>query len=47
MTMTSELILVTATSVVGLILAGQLLQQESESAPEAEAVPIPVRTDEN
>ncbi|MDJ1178249.1 hypothetical protein PJF56_05185 [Roseofilum sp. BLCC_M91] len=52
--MTSELILVTATSVVGLILvlseteglAQRLIENQSESAPETEVVPIPVRTDE-
>ncbi|MDJ1174182.1 hypothetical protein [Roseofilum capinflatum] len=48
--MTSELILVTATSVVGLILvlseAQRLIENQSESNPEAETVPIPVRTDE-
>ncbi|MBP0010317.1 MULTISPECIES: hypothetical protein [Roseofilum] len=44
--MTSELILVTATSVIGLIVAQRLIENPSESAPEAEVVPIPVRTDE-
>ena len=45
--MTNELIVVTATSLIALLVAEWMMGDRSESSPEAEVIPIPVETDEN
>ncbi|MDJ1181702.1 hypothetical protein [Roseofilum casamattae] len=45
--MTSELIVVTATSLIALLAAEWAIGDRSESNLEAEVIPIPVETDEN